>query len=188
MPKITVASASTTFSDDGHGALYNYNKTQLYAVPTDAYMTADCTYTINPAVEEIKHSAFISFPQNTGIKKIILPPHLKNAATDYPRFAQINTLEAYEMPAGATGDYKVDGGVLFYKDKLVQYPRNKQDKDYKVPNGIKGIYLRAFDAVRQMESIDMNQVTKLDVNSLFGCQNLKTVTLPKDLESAAVAA
>ena len=187
MPKITVASASTTFSDDGHGALYNHNKTQLYAVPTDAYMTADCTYTINPTVEEIKHSAFISFPQNTGIKKIILPPHLKKAATDYPSFAQINTLEAYEMPAGATGDYKVDGGVLFCKDKLVQYPRNKQDKDYKVPNGIKGIDLRAFDAVRQMESIDMNQVTKLGVNSLFGCQNLKTVTLPKDLEVEGTA-
>ncbi|WP_051076961.1 leucine-rich repeat domain-containing protein [Prevotella veroralis] len=183
MPKIKVDTGNTLFTDDGHGALYSKDMTELYAVPTDADNAQGGTYTVDPRVKKIYHTAFLNYSQTNGIKKIILPPHLQEIETDFPSFSQINTLEAYVMPSNAdAGPYKVDNGVLFKNNTLVQYPRNKQDKDYTVPSWATDIAKRAIDAAKKIESINLNNVTQVNENSIFGCEQLKTVTLPKDLK------
>ena len=96
-------------------------------------------------MKKIHHSAFINNSNTPGIKKIILPPHLELVEADYPSCVQLNTLEKYEMPTGASGHYKVIEGVLFKDNALVQYPRNKQEQDYQVPNGITEIAPRAIE-------------------------------------------
>lgn len=187
LPKFTVASGSQDFSDDGHGALYSKDKKELYAVPTNADNVSSGTYTVNTNVEKIYHSAFMSPSTTSGIKKIILPPNLKEAEVDYPSFAQINTLEAYEMPTGGASPYKTENGVLFKGTTLVQYPRNKQEPNYTVPSWAKEIAPRAIDAALKIKSIDLNQVTKLGLTSIYSCPELETVTLPKELQVADVA-
>lgn len=188
LPKVTVEHSNTKFCNDEYGALYSKNKAELYAVPTNADNVPNGTYTVDTAVKKIHHSAFINTSNTPGIKKIILPPHLELVEADYPSFAQLNALEEYAMPSGATsGPYKVIGGVLFKDKALVQYPRNKQDQNYKVPDGITEIAPRAIDASRNMKSIEMNAVTKLGLTSIYSCENLETVTLPKDLQVEGTA-
>mgnify|MGYP000934177885 FL=1 len=70
---------------------------------------------------------------------------------------------------------------------MVQYPRNKQEKNYQVPDGITEIAPRAIDASRNMRNIDLNKVTKLGLTSIYSCENLETVTLPKDLQVEGTA-
>ena len=121
MPKIKVDTGNTLFTGDGHGALYSKDMTELYAVPTDADNVQGGTYTVDPRVKKIYHTAFLNYSQTNGINKIILPPHLQEIETDFPSFSQINTLEAYVMPSDAdAGPYKVDNGVLFKNNTLVQ--------------------------------------------------------------------
>ena len=187
LPKVTVDHSNAKFCDDGHGALYSKDKTELYAVPTNADNVPNGTYTVDTAVKKIHHSAFINTSNTPGIKKIILPPHLELVEADYPSCVQLNTLEEYEMPTGASGPYKVIGGVLFKDKALVQYPRNKKEQNYKVPDGITEIAPRAIDASRNMRSIDLNKVTKLGLTSIYSCENLETVTLPKDLQVEGTA-
>lgn len=187
LPKVTVDHSNAKFCDDGHGALYSKDKVELYAVPTNADNIPNGTYTVDTAVKKIYHSAFINTSNTPGIKKIILPPHLELVEADYPSCVQLNTLEEYEMPAGASGHYKVIGGVLFKDNALVQYPRNKQEKNYQVPDGITEIAPRAIDASRNMRNIDLNKVTKLGLTSIYSCENLETVTLPKDLQVEGTA-
>ena len=187
LPKVTVEHSNAKFCDDGHGALYSKDKTELYAVPTNADNIPNGIYTVDTAVKKIHHSAFINTSNTPGIKKIILPPHLELVEADYPSFAQLNALEEYAMATGASGPYKVIGGVLFKDNALVQYPRNKQDQNYKVPDGITEIAPRAIDASRNMKSIEMNAVTKLGLTSIYSCENLETVTLPKNLQVEGTA-
>ena len=187
LPKVTVEHSNTKFCNDEYGALYSKNKAELYAVPTNADNVPNGTYTVDTAVKKIHHSAFINTSNTPGIKKIILPPHLELVEADYPSFAQLNALEEYAMATGASGPYKVIGGVLFKDNALVQYPRNKQDQNYKVPDGITEIAPRAIDASRNMKSIEMNAVTKLGLTSIYSCENLETVTLPKDLQVEGTA-
>lgn len=187
LPKVTVEHSNTKFCNDEYGALYSKNKAELYAVPTNADNIPNGIYTVDTAVKKIHHSAFINTSNTPGIKKIILPPHLELVEADYPSFAQLNALEEYAMATGASGPYKVIGGVLFKDKALVQYPRNKQDQNYKVPDGITEIAPRAIDASRNMKSIEMNAVTKLGLTSIYSCENLETVTLPKDLQVEGTA-
>lgn len=180
MPWITVDPGNTSFSDDGHGALYTNDKTELFAVPSNPdNLSPDGTYTVNTAVKTIHSAVFIN---TNGMKKMVLPPNLQHARTTYPSFSQTNSLEAYGIAPGGLTPYTVNAGVLFLNQALVQYPRNKPTKDYVVPNGITEITGRAIDMAQKMESIVMNQVTKLGENSINACPILKTVTLPKDLQ------
>lgn len=60
MPKIKVDTGNTLFTDDGHGALYSKDMTELYAVPTDADNAQGGTYTVDPRV---KKDISYGFPQ-----------------------------------------------------------------------------------------------------------------------------
>ena len=71
------------------------------------------------------------------------------------------------MPTGGASPYKTENGVLFKGTTLVQYPRNKQEPNYTVPSWAKEIAPRAIDAVLKIKSINLNQVTKLGLTSIY---------------------
>lgn len=190
LPKVTVDHSNAKFCDDGHGALYSKDKTELYAVPTNADNIPNGTYTVDTAVKKIHHSAFINTSNTPGIKKIILPPHLELVEADYPSCVQLNTLEEYEMPAGASGHYKVIGGVLFKDNALVQYPRNKQEKNYQVPDGITEIGERAFSLCKKLNTItflcdkmiDPAKINQLDNKRSFDNGSSGTTDMPTNID------
>ncbi|MCI6672370.1 MAG: leucine-rich repeat protein [Prevotella sp.] len=179
LPKVTVDPSSTYFISDNDGALYSHDKKKLYTVPS-AIAPAGGTYTVDAAVENISNGAFT---KAKDITKITLPANLQNVETGFPSFVTscIN-LAAFEMTPNSTSPFKVMDGVLFNNHKLIAYPQAKPDTDYKVPNGVTEIVERGIESNRFMKTIDLNEVTKLNKNSIVSNWELQTVTLPKNLQ------
>lgn len=179
MPKFTVASGSTSFSSDADGCLYSYDKKDLYAVPSNV-STNGGTYTVNSNVENIFRNAFTAI---NGLTKIILPPNLKSVENDYPTIIpRCTSLTAFEIANGGSTEFSVQDGVLFNGNTLVNYPPAKDGVDYRVPDGITSIGQRALNGVLKMKTINMNDVVTLSTNALYTCHELRTVTLPKNLQ------
>ena len=87
------------------------------------------------------------------------------------------------MPTvGATTPYSIKDGVLCKGNELVFYPRAKHITDYKVPDGITSLATFSIAYPKDMEKIDLNQVTTMAKSSLLAAYKLTEVTLPKDLK------
>ena len=181
-PKITVASGNQHFSSDTNGCLYSKDGKELYSVPS-ALNPTEGIYNVPESVEKIYYSAF---HQVTGLRKLVLPKNLQYVETGFPTITPSDDLEEFDIAAGGTSLYRVIGGVLFKDAELVAYPRAKATTTYQVPNGITSIAPRAIDKCKLMETIDLNQVTKLNNTSIYAAKKLKSITLPKNLEKENV--
>lgn len=181
-PKITVDSNNQDFSSDDDGCLYSHDKKELYSVPSALNPTGG-TYTVPESVEKIYHSAF---HQVAGLRKLVLPKNLQYVETGFPTITPSDDLEEFAIPMGGTAHYRVIDGVLFRDTELVAYPRSKAEENYKVPDNITSIAPRGIDKCQFMKTIDLNHVTKLNNTSIYAAKELKTITLPKDLEKENV--
>ena len=179
LPKITVASSSTSFMADADGALYSKDKKDLYLVPSGIAPTGG-TYTIDPDVEHICHNAFM---KADNVTKIVLPQNLQEVESSYPSFVtNCIKLTAFEMSPSASSPFRVIDGVLFENNTLVSYPQAKPTQNYQVPAGITEIAERGIEGSRYMKTIDLNDVVKLNQSSIISNSNLETVRLPKNLQ------
>ena len=87
------------------------------------------------------------------------------------------------MPTvGATTPYSIKDGVLCKGNELVFYPRAKPVVDYKVPDGITSLANFSIAYPKDMEKINLNQVTTMAKSSLLAAYKLTEVTLPKHLK------
>lgn len=178
LPKVTVDPANPYFVADADGALYSYDKTRLYTVPT-AIDPAGGVYHVDPAVEEIGNGAFLKAP---NVTKIVLPKNLKKVVMTYPVFYEnCYNLVEFDVASGGTTDFYVIDGVLFKGTTLVAYPRAKNVMEYTVPVGITEIGERAIEGNRFMKDIDLNDVERLNKASIISNENLLSITLPKNL-------
>ena len=65
---------------------------------------------------------------------------------------------------------------------MVCYPRAKETKEYKVPDGITRISSFAMMLVQKMTSLDLNEVETLETSALYKPLLLETITIPKNLK------
>nr|WP_232210602.1 leucine-rich repeat domain-containing protein [Alloprevotella rava] len=178
VPKYTVDTENPYFSSDDKGALYSKNKKTLRFVPSDIPLV-NGAYTVDSNVDSIKNSCFSLI---NGLKKIVLPPNLKDISVGYPSIAPIDELEEFEMPTGGTTLFSVKEGVLCKGDVLMFYPRAKKTEEYTVPDDITTLAGFAIAYPKEMKKINLNKVTSLAKSSLFSAYKLSEITLPKDLK------
>lgn len=182
VPECKVEAANTHFDSDDNGLLYTEGKVELRSVPSNiATKTGSSTYTVNSAVTSIAKGAFFS---NPGLKKVILPANLQEVEEGWPSIAATKDLEEFVMTPSSTAKYEVKDGVLFTKglNKLVLYPHAKNVAEYTVPAGVKEMASYGIASNGNMTSIDLNEVTKVDVSALVDVGKLTRIKLPKDLK------
>lgn len=179
VPKYIVATDNPHFKSDDKGTLYSKDGKTLRFVPSSIPLV-NGAYTVNSSVEKITKSCFTLI---NGLKKINLPPNLKEVSVGYPSIAPIESLEEFAMPTvGTTTPYSIKDGVLCKGNELVFYPRAKHVTDYKVPDGITSLATFSIAYPKDMEKIDLNQVTTMAKSSLLAAYKLTEVTLPKHLK------
>ncbi len=86
----------------------------------------------------------------------------------------------------ANPNYSSIGGVLFNKDKtiLVQYPSQKEEKDYTIPKSVTSIGVGAFMSCKNLPSITIpNSVTSIGDAAFYNCNALKSVTIGNKVTS-----
>ncbi|MGP1590709.1 MAG: leucine-rich repeat protein, partial [Prevotella sp.] len=183
VPECEVDPKNAVFESDENGVLYTKNKQTLCSVPSSIVTQKNSdTYTVDPSVTSIRKAAFSS---NPGLKKIILPPNLNSVEEGWPSIASTSQLEAFDIASGGQTKFEVKDGVLFNKEhnKLVVYPHGKKNvTEYKIPDGVKEIASYAIADNSALTSIDLNEVTKLNISCLVRIPKLKKITLPKNLE------
>ena len=182
VPECKVDAANTHFDSDDNGLLYTEGKVELRSVPSNiATKTGNSTYTVNSAVTSIAKGAFFS---NPDLKKVILPSNLQEVEEGWPSIAATSQLEEFEMTPSSTAKYEVKEGVLFTKgpNKLVLYPQAKNVAEYTVPAGVKEIASYGISRNKYITSIDLKDVTKVQISALVNLLKLKTITIPKNLK------
>lgn len=183
VPFVEVSSANTLFKAGANGELLSKDGKTLYCVPTsNNKAVVNGTYTIDSQIETINDFAFW---QTEGLTKVVLPQALKKVyTTEAMSIAFAYKLEEFEMPNTTNGTFKTQDGVLFnaLTNQLVAYPNGKKDKTYTVPSGIKSIASGAMQYNSLVEDINLNEVTTLQRAALFSLSNLKTVTIPRDMD------
>ena len=178
VPKYEVADDNPYFKSDSNGALYSRDGKTLRFVPSSTPLIGGA-YTVNPDVESITKSCFTLI---NGLKKITLPPNLKEISVGYPSIAPIDSLEEFAITPGGITPFTIKEGVLCKDDVLMFYPRNKKTENYKVPDGITTLATFSIVFPWHMKKIDLNQVTNMAKSSLFSAYKLTELTLPKDLK------
>ena len=174
----------------GMGAMQDYDGLQLFApwrgitdyitgVIIDNGVTAigngafgDLTgltsVTISGSVNSIGNFAF------AGSASVTIPGSVISIGTGaLSRTAAINV--ATDNP-----HYSSEDGVLFNKTKtvLIQYPQNKQNASYAIPNSVTLIGADAFANCKNLTNVTFgNSVTAIEAFSFAFCYNLESVTI-----------
>ena len=187
VPKFKVAEGHTVFVADDKGVLYTIGKQELRCVPSKI-MTAvgGDTYRIDSSVKKICINAFRNV---ANLKKIVIPKDLQEVTEKYPSIVPPGTeLVEFLMPEVGTTKFRVEQGVLFNNETktLVCYPREKPTTAYTVPNDIKRICSFAMMLVKNMTSLNLNNVEKMEISSLYKPTNLETITIPASLKKAGL--
>ena len=181
VPECKVDGANTHFDSDDNGVLYTEGKVELRSVPSNIATKVGSTYTVDQGVTSIAKGAFFS---NPDLKKVILPSNLQEVEEGWPSIAATSQLEEFAMTPSSTAKYEVKDGVLFTKgpNKLVLYPQAKNVAEYTVPAGVKEIASYGISRNKYITSIDLKDVTKVQISALVNLLNLKTITIPKNLK------
>lgn len=86
------------------------------------------------------------------------------------------------FPNISNDEYYVIDGVLFKENILVAYPRNKSDKEYRVPDGTEIIGSCAFDGNQYLEKVFLpSSITCIGDGAFVGCTKLQEINLPDRL-------
>jgi len=176
---------------------YNTLTFTVKSIGQDAFKNCFSLYdvTIGNQVEKIKYQAFRGC---TGLSSIIIPNSVDFIANS--AFAFCAGLTTLTIPSSVTfiedmafwacigltsinvdlnnNNYSSLDGVLFNKNKttLLQYPVNKNDTIYEIPNSVTNIGHRAFNYADKLTSIIIpNMVTNIGHRAFNDCNGLTSI-------------
>lgn len=117
----------------------------------------------------------ITFLDSNNLKELELPYTITTILPTV--FNQSYSLESI-IVAKDNANFETQDGVLFNKGKtkLLAYPANKPGSSYKVPDTVKEIGEYAFYNNRNLESIDLNKVEKINNNAFESASKLSEIT------------
>ncbi len=156
LESIDVDSANPVYTSVD-GVLFNKEMTQLIKYPANK---GDKEYAIPDSVTSIVKQ---SFRGSINLTKVTIPEGLTNLnSSSLPAFFLCDSLESIDVNSANTSYVSVDG-VLFNKamTQLMEYPANKADTKYVIPDGITNIGGYAF----------------------YNCTKLEKITIPEDVKS-----
>lgn len=185
IPNIVLDGENANFVVDDKGILYDKDKTTLYAVPSSVTFD-DGTFSIPSTVKTINSA---SLRGNKSIKKLVIPASVSSIPTGWPTIAPgCSNLKEIEVEKGNTKYYSTDGNLALRDgNKLLLYPVGRKDGAYKVPDDIKALGGCAFLG-SLITSLDLNNVTSLESNSIWTCGNLISITIGASLSSISQGA
>lgn len=86
------------------------------------------------------------------------------------------------FPYASNGEYYVQEGVLFLGNTLISYPREKMNKEYRVPEGVEIIASCAFEGNQYLEKVVLpSSITCIGDSAFEGCTELQAINLPDRL-------
>lgn len=200
LAEINVADENEFYSSQ-NGILFNKDKTKLITYPEGEGIYKP--YTVPDGVVEICDEAFY---RCGCLTEIILPDTLKiignQAFTNCDQIRSINIpqnvekigiapfdvcnyLESIEV-APNNQNYSSKDGVLFDKNKtvLIQYPMDKADTEYTIPDGVAYIDDNAFGSARYLTSVTIPEsVTIIEDEAFYGCSKLSDIIISDNVTS-----
>lgn len=141
------------------------NRTKTFEIPEgtelifSAIFLRDCKYLENVVIPE-SLTAYVTLG-------LCYCPNLKNiyVSNDNPAFCDID-------------------GILYSKDRktLLYYPRGRKEPTYNIYKNTETIGSSSFWGNTYLTNITIpDNVKKIDVGAFFNCENLKEITLPKNI-------
>ncbi len=127
--------------------------------------------TITNGVRSIDYNAF----GNCGkLKSVTIPSSVTSIGSS--AFADCSGLKSINVDPKNVS-YISENGVLFNYDKtiLLQYPVGKADASYVIPDGVTGIYPRAFASCNGLTSVTIPDKIVINNHSFDKCTNLSNV-------------
>ena len=130
---------------------------------------------------EIGDSVFINCVM---LRKITISGSCKSMGAYMP-FSTCYALEEINVTEDGDGDFSSKDGVLFNKegDILIEYPLNRQESVYKVPEGTKEIGVNAFSDCKTIKDVVLPKSLKtLGDYAFYNCSELKKLRAYKKLD------
>ncbi len=198
LASINVDEDNPNYSSE-NGVLFNKDKTELIRYPEKK---SETTYIIPSSVTSIGNSAFrgcsnltdITLPEgliSIGEWAFELCPYITSITI--PASVTSVGIRAFLLCASLTSinvadgnsNYSSENGVLFNKDKteLIQYPMNKHDAEYTIPEGVKIIGDWALCYCKSSTITISSSVTSIGNSSFRFCNNIATITIPSSVTS-----
>lgn len=174
---ITVDPQNPYFSNDGYGALYNKNKTELLICPTDYY---DETFTVASTVTSIARKAFSgcwmieTVKINSKVEKI-------DSTAFYDCYNLKKIIVDSQNPCFFSDSY----GVLYSKDKtkLIKFPQDNSNTTYKIASETVEIGDYAFSYCEMLTAVSFpNSLKSIGNEAFISCNNIVKISLPDTVE------
>ena len=189
LKSFSVDSASTSFSSDEAGVLYNKSKTQLLCYPGASKIEA---YSVAPTVNSIKAGSFNGVRY---LKELTIPfvgNYLRETASENTLFGAIFGTVAYTGGVSSVQYYATSSSKTFYIPASLQKVTVTGGKvnygafygcgnlhEIILENAITSVGEKAFYNCSAMENLVISEnVTSVPGGVLYGCGNLKSLTMP----------
>ena len=198
-----LSDSTLTISGSGAMKMDNYNDYFFYGVPWHSYRHSITAVIIENGVTTIGDYAFYGC---IGLTAVTIPNSVTTIG-DYAFFLCSNlssitipnsvTTIGNEAFAGCFGltsinvddnnpHYLSENGILFNKSKttLIQYPAEKIDVAYIIPNSVTTIGDWAFYYCFNLSTVTIpNSVTTIEKRAFAGCTDLTAVTIPNSVKT-----
>lgn len=127
---------------------------------------------------------------NSNFSTLVIPESVKNISVE--NWLPYGKLEKYVVDE-SNERYCAKEGVLFERDQvnrdeliLLQYPKEKKDSSYMIPEGVKSIGDYSFYGNKYLEKVTMPKTILYTCDNAFGgCINLKSAVVSGNLGDSA---
>lgn len=130
-----------------------------------------------------------SFPENSAIKKIVIPKSISYISPGIFNMKVFNNLE--EIIVDENNDFFCsENGVLFDKEKtkLISYPQGKRDTYYYIPQSVNYLDTNCFCYCNYLETIEItDNITQISGDDIYGCEGLKNMVISESNKNYSVS-
>ncbi|MDD6988234.1 leucine-rich repeat protein [Ruminococcus sp.] len=130
-----------------------------------------------------------SFPENSAIKKIVIPESISYISPGVFNLEVFNNLE--EIIVDENNDFFCsENGVLFDKEKtkLISYPQGKRDTYYYIPQSVIYLDTNCFCYCKYLETIEItDNIKQFSGDDIYGCEGLKNMVISESNKNYSVS-